>query len=100
FAKAANIDFDQLCVVLVRAFPNAFAQLHSRKRATRFPHQDFQERTFALRQLDASLAAPYLALLNVQCHVSSVKNSAGRYGKSATQSIDPREEFVHREWFR
>src|SRR5262249_50941446 len=100
FAEPANVNFDQLCVVIVSPFPNTLAQLHSRKSATRFAHQDLQKSTFALRQLDATLATPHLAFLDVQCHISSAKNFVRRRDKAATQRVNPGEKFVHREWFR
>jgi hypothetical protein len=38
-SQPANEDFDQLRIVLVRMFPNTFAQFGAREDTGRFPHQ-------------------------------------------------------------
>ena len=42
----------QLCVVLVRVFPNAFTQLRPRKYASWLTHQDFKQHELARRQFN------------------------------------------------
>ena len=87
-SQPADEYFDQLCIVLVRVFPNTFAQLGAREDATRLPHQHLQQHYFPRRKLDSFRAPVNIVSGQVQGEITNAKVQSRLFRITSAQCID------------
>jgi len=95
FSEPADENFDQLCIVLMRVFPNSLAQLRARKNAARLPHQDLEQHQLPRRKFDAFRATVNIVSSQVEREITNAQRHHRFLWVTAPEGAHARQQFLH-----